>query len=137
MLKREAARAVDHKIVGFRIVILLVAPAAHGRRAIADFCIRFGIKQPKRNIHALDLIDMIFVPENLRKKALLSDIILQPLFCRLFIKPKRDHIIRAQRAAELLCHNDGIAAKRAGGCRKSVIPDNFAPAGFANIGMQL
>ena len=137
MLKREAAGAVHHKIVGFRIVVVLVAPAAHGRCTITNFCIRFGIKQPKRNIHALDLVDMIFVLENFRKKALLSDIILQPLLCRLFVKPKRDHIIRAQRAAELLCHNDRIAAKRAGGCRKSIIPDNFAPAGFANIGMQL
>ena len=99
--------------------------------------IRIGIKQPERDIHALDLVNMVLILKNLREQSFAAIMLHKRSFGRLFIQLKRNDIVRAQRTCELTHHHHGVAAEGAGRSGGGRIAHDLAAAGLAHIAAQI
>ena len=78
----------------FDILVLRIAPCTCPFSLVADICCYLRIKQPERNVHTLDLIDMIFIFEKSRHKLFTVNMPLQRFFCLVFIKLERYDAVR-------------------------------------------
>ena len=75
----------QQKKLCFRIIIIFIAPAPDLGRTIADIRIRIRIKQPEWNVNTLDLINMVLILKDLRKKPFSSQMTQKTGLCRLFV----------------------------------------------------
>ena len=113
VLESDAAAAVYEKVARLGVVVFAVAPAPQLRGAVSDTGIRVGVEQPERNVHALDLVDVVLILEYLRQKPLACQMLLKSRLCRVLIKLERDHKVGSERSRKLSHHYDGISAERA------------------------
>ena len=134
--KADAAASVYQIILRFGIVVAAVAPGPHPCGAITHLCVHIRVKQPERDIHALDFINVVLILENLRQQPFAGQVPHQSGLRRLFIQLEGNHKIRLQRAGKLSGHHHGIPAEGAGSGRRVFIPHDLAAAGVANIGAQ-
>lgn len=61
---------------------------------VADICVGIRIEDPERNIHALDLVDMVLILKRLGKQLFTTVMLIQRYLCCFFIQLEGNHIIR-------------------------------------------
>ena len=136
MIKTKRTTSVYCIIAGLRIIIITIAPEPGLCCTVTDICICVCVIQPKRNVDALNLADMILWLKCFRQKPLTGKMLFQPLLCRFLVQLKRDHIIRLQCTGQLPGHYHRTSAKRAGRCCRIGISHDLTATGLAHIGTQ-
>ena len=117
----------------FHIIIIPVAPKPRSGGTVPDACVRIAVKQPERNVNPFDLLNPVFVLEELRQQALSLKMAPERRFRSIFVQLEGNHPIRPQRAGKLALHNDGISAVWAACRRGASISYDLAPARCARI----
>ena len=96
MLKADAAAPMHHKVAGFGVIVVTVAPCMDLCGPVTHLRIHIGVEKPEGYIDTLDLVDMVLILENLWQQPLSGQMLHQPRLCRLFIQLERDHKIRLE-----------------------------------------
>ena len=128
--------AADIIVPGRGDDIIAVAVAGAGRGFILARTGGVGIEQPERDIHALDLLDMILRREGIGQESLPAIVFFQCGLGGVLIQHKRQDKLRPLHAAELPRDDRWIAAVRAA-CRGGrLVTDQLCAAGRAGIAAQ-
>ena len=78
----------------FRIVIARIAPNARTCRVVTDACVHIGIKKPKGDVNALDLVEMILALKKLGQQAFPLCMTFQGFLCCVFVEFEGNDQIR-------------------------------------------
>ena len=117
----------------FCILIIAGPPGAHLCRAALNFRIRITAVEPERNVNPLHFLNPVFASEQSWQKNLSFQMLFQLLLCLLLIQLERNNQIRLQHSFKLLWHNYRVAAVRTARCCCTVIRNDLAAAGIADI----
>ena len=136
LLKRERPGA--HHVVVPRLGDLIVAGLEHVRvaGAVAGRALRAAVKQPERDVHALDLLDVVGGRERARQEGLALVVRAQRLHGVVLAQAKREDIVRPQRARKLPRHDRRVAAVGAGRGRGALVADELRAARRAAVDAQ-
>ena len=135
----EAQRALTHQSEMGGLGILRVAGAPHpgAGGVIVEIGVCIGVVQPEGNVDALDLIEVVFLGEELGQQLFLLHKGLELQLGVLLAELEGENVVGLERAGEAARQHDGVPAEGAVGRAGVGVGNDLAAAGFAGIDVHL